>query len=294
MKYYFDTEFLEGPQKKSILGIKYGETKPTIDFISIGIVDENNREYYAISKEFNLDEAWNRWQSNGYQMINTGMDKKPIKEYWIRQHVLLPIFNELLESARAEEYKANMVTCSILSISKLSKFSKKNMKFLIKRYGKSNNEIADEIKYFVNAPTLCKTKYEHKESITNNPVIPINKFNPQFYAYYADYDWVVFCWLFGTMMNLPKEFPMYCIDLMQEFDLKANSMSTMDITNAVYGKGTMSHDVFKDADDKYLEFDVTKINCLKDSKDYPTQENEHNALEDAKWNKKLHEFIQQL
>ena len=52
MNYYLDTEFIEGKQAKTILGIKYGETKPTIDLISIGIVAEDGREYYAISKEF--------------------------------------------------------------------------------------------------------------------------------------------------------------------------------------------------------------------------------------------------
>ena len=55
--YYLDTEFLEGPQSKKFLGIKYGETKPTIDLISIAIVAEDEREYYAVSKDFNLDEA---------------------------------------------------------------------------------------------------------------------------------------------------------------------------------------------------------------------------------------------
>lgn len=38
---------------------------------------------------------------------------------------------------------------------------------------------------------------------------------PSFWGYYADYDWVVFCWLFGTMMELPKGFPMYCNDIKQ-------------------------------------------------------------------------------
>ena len=56
MKYFIDTEFLEGTQKKW-----FGETKPTIDLISIGIVGEDGREYYAISKDFNIKEAWNRY-----------------------------------------------------------------------------------------------------------------------------------------------------------------------------------------------------------------------------------------
>ena len=62
MNYYIDTEFLEGTQEKRIFSIKYGQTKTTIDLISIGIVAEDDREYYAISKEFNLKEAWNRWE----------------------------------------------------------------------------------------------------------------------------------------------------------------------------------------------------------------------------------------
>lgn len=41
MKYFYDCEFLEGKQDKTILGFKYGKTKPTIDLISIGIVAED-------------------------------------------------------------------------------------------------------------------------------------------------------------------------------------------------------------------------------------------------------------
>jgi len=80
---------------------------------------------------------------------------------------------------------------------------------------------------------------------------------PEFYAYYADYDWVVFCSLFGRMIDLPKGFPMYCKDLKQYFD-----------------------------DVQYLE----KYN-LKEQPNYPKQGNEHNALDDARWNFKLFEFV---
>jgi len=45
---------------------------------------------------------------------------------------------------------------------------------------------------------------------------------PEFWAYYADYDWVVFCWLFGTMMDLPKGWPMYCRDIKQWADQLVN------------------------------------------------------------------------
>jgi 3'-5' exoribonuclease-like protein len=39
--------------------------------------------------------------------------------------------------------------------------------------------------------------------------------NPEFWAYYASYDWVVLCQLFGTMVELPQGWPKYCRDLKQ-------------------------------------------------------------------------------
>ena len=41
---------------------------------------------------------------------------------------------------------------------------------------------------------------------------------PEFWAYYADYDWVVLCQLYGTMMDLPEGWPMYCRDIKQFCD----------------------------------------------------------------------------
>lgn len=45
---------------------------------------------------------------------------------------------------------------------------------------------------------------------------------PEFWGYYADYDWVVLCWLFGTMMQLPDDWPMYCRDIKQLCDSVGN------------------------------------------------------------------------
>lgn len=45
---------------------------------------------------------------------------------------------------------------------------------------------------------------------------------PEFWGYYADYDWVVLCQLFGTMMDLPKGWPMYCRDIKQLCDDNGN------------------------------------------------------------------------
>lgn len=38
---------------------------------------------------------------------------------------------------------------------------------------------------------------------------------PEIWAYYADYDWVALCQLYGTMMQLPKGWPMFCLDIKQ-------------------------------------------------------------------------------
>ncbi len=38
---------------------------------------------------------------------------------------------------------------------------------------------------------------------------------PEFWADYASYDWVALCQLYGTMMDLPKGWPMFCMDVQQ-------------------------------------------------------------------------------
>lgn len=39
---------------------------------------------------------------------------------------------------------------------------------------------------------------------------------PEFWGYFCDYDWVTLCQIFGRMVDLPKHWPMYCLDLKQE------------------------------------------------------------------------------
>jgi len=42
--------------------------------------------------------------------------------------------------------------------------------------------------------------------------------SPEWWAYYADYDWVALCQLYGRMIDLPAGWPMYCRDLKQLAD----------------------------------------------------------------------------
>ena len=58
MKIFLDCGFIEGIQTHGNPFFKFwSEQKPTIDLISIGLIAEDGRKYYAISKDFNLKEA---------------------------------------------------------------------------------------------------------------------------------------------------------------------------------------------------------------------------------------------
>lgn len=82
---------------------------------------------------------------------------------------------------------------------------------------------------------------------------------PEFWGYYADYDWVAFCQLFGTMMDLPRTFPKYCLDFKQ---------CLWQLTNVGLPKDDFGHIIL------------------------PKQESgHHNALEDARHLKKCFNYI---
>lgn len=91
-----------------------------------------------------------------------------------------------------------------------------------------------------------------KNSIASEVLGFVGADNPEFWAYYADYDWVVICQLFGRMVDLPKGWPMYCHDIKQLCDSWGNPQ-------------------------------------------LPEQASgHHNALADARWNKKAWDFLESL
>lgn len=60
------------------------------------------------------------------------------------------------------------------------------------------------------------TRDQIGDEIVNFVVDPVpRRAKPEFFAYYADYDWVALCQIFGTMMDLPDLFPKLCMDLRQ-------------------------------------------------------------------------------
>jgi hypothetical protein len=272
MNYFLDTEFLEGTQKKRLFNIPYGNTKNTIDLISIGIVDEDGREFYEVSKDFNLKEAWNRFQMKQVSGDARNRYSDGIKEYWIRENVLKPIFIDFLKLQAEYLMKQRRITGYAPALN--SYFNYRNFKKLLNRFGKSNKEIAEKVYSFVtfNFKELGNIKHENKIKYDISNPLRV----PEFYAYYADYDWVVFCWIFGKMIDLPKGFPMYCIDLKQMLDEKVESVFIDD------GQGN--------------DLNKGRLEWIKTLPYYPIQEKEtqHNALHDAKWNLKLYKFLKNL
>lgn len=121
MRYFIDTEFYEDGK--------------TIDLISIGIVAEDGREFYAVSQDARLDRV----------------------SPWMRENVLphLPLYSDKVWMTR--------------------------------------DAIRSQIETFIGLYTKPTA----------------------FWGYYSDYDWVVFCQLWRTMIDLPSTFPRFCMDLKQ-------------------------------------------------------------------------------
>lgn len=222
MKYFLDQEFIEGFHKPI-----FGKKRHFIDLISIGIMCEDGREYYAISNEFNPKDA----------------------DDWVRDNVI-----SKLESKST--HRSGLLTPTMRIAGPI---------------WKSKEQIKNELLTFFG----CKRDqlfYRAPEGI-------------ELYGYYADYDWVLFCSLFGRMIDLPKGFPMYCRDLKQMFDHKLTE------SYVVFSKRMKFGIVDTDKHTHTLSEQLEKI---KLHPDYPRQTNEHNALADAKWNYELYKFLQTL
>ncbi len=136
MKYFLDTEFIEDGK--------------TIDLISIAIVAEDGREFYAESTDCDLSKA----------------------NDWVKENVLVHLWSRQKDKRDANLWTRDGGKGGLLS----------------------RSEIARDVVRFCDPETHGK---------------------PEIWGYYADYDWVVLCQLWGRMIDLPKGFPMFCMDLKQ-------------------------------------------------------------------------------
>jgi hypothetical protein len=173
MRYYIDTEFVENDS--------------TIDLISIGIVSEDDRRYYALNYNCDFSKADDWVKANVLSQI----PEKPLPQ----------LFGSEAGWKRSKAYHAGWRT---------------------------RGGMAAEIKEFMNPKVYGK---------------------PKTWGYYSSYDHVVFCWIFGKMIDLPAGFPMYMRDLKQWCDMLGNPELP------------------------------------------PQTTGEHNALQDALWNKEVWHFL---
>ena len=115
MKYFIDTEFIEGFRKPWL-----GKKAHFIDLISIGIVAENGNEYYAISSEFDPKEA------------NT----------WVYENVLNPLLLEWVQSYSGD--------CRNRYLDRIANTGKHgSIRVMQKFAGKSLHTIAEEILRYI-------------------------------------------------------------------------------------------------------------------------------------------------
>jgi 3' exoribonuclease, RNase T-like len=104
-------------------------------------------------------------------------------------------------------------------------------------------------------PANGSIEWRTRAKIAADVIWLLSRDKPEVWGYFADYDWVVFCQLYGRMIDLPKGFPMYCLDLKQELrrlGLKKENLPA-----------SLQH-----------------------------QDDEHNALSDARWNRDLYRYLQ--
>lgn len=289
MKYFLDQEF-NTRFKKPISWLptigKWNKPFHIIELISIGLVSDDDRQLNMISKDFDIKAAWNAYQLKQVSGDQRNRYPEGVKDYWLRENVLLPIMADLLK----EETEP-------------MEFNYKNFKKLIKKYGKTNKEIAAEVieftrpyqRMYYTAETFHEIRDLHNIKATekNNGLDNIysstfsNVPHPDFYTYFGAYDWVLFCSLFGTMNQLPQGFPYYAYDIKQMLDEILSNADKLELLEALIPE-KYSVELFT------IPFEDRLGWIQKYVSSYPAPDGEHNALSDAIFNKKLYTFLSRL
>lgn len=232
---YFDTEFSEGffkPISWLPEWIPGNKPKWGIELISIGMVDDDGKEYYAINKDF------------------SGRCNE-----WVRKNVL----------------------------------TKLPERWIID-YDNWWNRYHGESHYICTENKLYKTLDEIKGDILDFCAPGSGDGSVSFSSYYADYDWVLLCTLFGSMVDLPEAFPMFCVDMKQEFERLVMLKHQERMEEKAWEKRCVT------CEDEYEGFprtiDGTRIKLQHDVQ-YPKWENEHTSISDAHFVRNLASYIKQ-
>lgn len=202
----------------------------TLSLISIGIVAEDGREYSAISNEFNPKYANDFVWKNVFPHI--------IKDFVAKNGMMKLREFDPIDNIRDIQYQ----------IGKSGKeIAKEVFEFLNPALKSETEAIKEQIKFGVG---LTRYFEDHNCKIVKN----IFYAQPEFYAYYSHWDWVLFSGLFGSFETLPPGIPFYCMDLKQMMQERGLTEEWKDLI------------------------------C-------PLPEGEHSAIIDARWAKNLYDEI---
>lgn len=182
MKYFYDTEFHEDGK--------------TIDFISIGVVAEDGREFYAVSEDFDT--------------------RRVAQNNWLMENVMSSIKHD------------QFVVSDFLGASFVRDI------FVTDENAMSRTQVALELEEFIGQDD-----------------------KPELWAWFGAYDHVCLAQLWGKMIDLPRNVPMYTNDLKTLVQLAEKKLG-----GRVY---------------------------------LPKQpDGHHNALEDARWNKVRYDKLMEI
>lgn len=151
MRYFLDTEFFERPGR--------------IDLISVGVVADDDREYYAEDVDFDWTFAELRGLEKSLRGLAGAEDPRLETPRWLLENVK----PHLTGSRRWPGHFGSAMAVETIRSDLLSFFA--------------------------------------------------GDTEPSFWGLMCDYDWVVFCWIFGRMADKPESFPYYCNDLAQYMDM---------------------------------------------------------------------------
>ena len=169
-KYFVDSEFDDDGQ--------------TIDLISIGIVADDGREYYAQSCEFNVNGA-NAW-----------------------------VWQNVFPHLRVCPYTAKPLTNLYVDIQDHSRIGKCTPQFHL-------GGLSDYVTKQIESGRYQECPWRTREQIRDEVKAfcdPEKYGRPEFMGWCCSYDHVVLCQLFGTMMDIPAGWPHYIRDLQHILD----------------------------------------------------------------------------
>lgn len=171
MKIFYDTEFVDD-----------GET---IELVSIGMVAEDGREYYAVSNDF-------------------ATSKKSLKKFAENEFLMEHVFRGLPQVHGDARHLA--LSCAEGGF-KATVLRRKPEQW---RYLKYLLAIGDPV--FKSLDTIA---HQVMWFISDTPDVEL-------WAYYSAYDHVAYAQLFGKMVDLPEVCPMFTNDLKQECNRLGN------------------------------------------------------------------------